>query len=1527
MRRLVIAVTLLVAASFGQIDTLMTQNFNAFWRTNNPPTGWRIFHTGGGPMGRGDWNKDSLHAPWATHPTPFASIYPQNGMDNTPDSLISPMIDCRGYMNVTVLCSTNFTHVGPNPYTAQVRYSVDSGKTFPYVARDYYGLTTGTIHDSLVLEHAMDMPGVQIAWVFYGDLWNIQNWYTDDVVVTGEHHPYTILFYQDFDTTWSTNNPPVGWRIYHTAPGDSGWDDWHRENAFADPWTSHPSSYAAIGRSLTPDLPPDSMVTPAINCAGFRNITLMCSTFYSYFSDQPYTAQLVYSTDNGATWPYVLHDYRFNHDTAPIFEYLRLDHAKGKSQVRLAWIYNGESGLINWWAFDDVLVIGDTSPARDVACESIVSPMVQVPPGPLQPSAIFRNMGDSTLTNVPVVCSLYRTPNVGLYRWTANIPSLMPDSERLVTFAPSYNLPLGQYYVRVYSNLGTDQAKGNDTLTRYFAGTMLKELKYDDSIPTDLATWPVGHNGWGARFDADTSPVYIESLKVRLSAPSNAAYCGYQLAVYLDDGAGHPGKLYFKTPVKYAPPSSNGWNSVFVGGAGQQIEIPDGVFYVFYLQVGEPPECPYLWADGMRNPLASYWKYRSGVMTPDSSTGDFMIRAVVNLNPVTHAAVDLRTLHVEQPLYDFVQRPFNAPITPRGRIENFGTTTVAPVTVECDIIGNVGGLYYTNTQTLASLAPGQDTLVTFADWTPVQAERCTVVIRVPTDPVPQNDEKRFAVGVLKGAHTGVGAGGYDWIDSDTTTGPVYSWIDTSGFNKLGELGDNSYAAIALEPGMHFPYYDSTYDFVLASANGWVALGNTNPGGDLNGSADTIPTPEVPNRCVYAWWDDLAVGAGFGHGNIFYRWFGFAPNRYMVVTYLDVTRIGADTSNGISFQFIFHENGTVVCQYKDVETGDLNYDNARNATIGIENELGTEGLCYLYAVPPLSSDVNGLSNRLSPGRAVRFFPERRDAAARAIIRPNSYEFPGLITPQAKIQNVGTVSDSIRVFMHLGSFYSDNVLVTGLAAGDSATVTFRDTILPMGSFVAACSVHMVGDVDPSNNLITKSVNSSAWVRRADIPPSWRKRKVKYAALCYAPTTNKLYAMKGSNTNELWVYDVATDSWDTLKPMPTDPSGRKAREGVHFTFDPDHGTLGRIWAIKGGGRPDFYYYDIATDTWVVRRNMVITYRDWPYSNRTYRAPRRGSALTYVAEEGAQGSVYGMPGNGTLYFGRYDIAKDSWYYPHDSVYVQNNGVWYWKYIPLDIPGGAYGIRCRYGSDMTYLNGVVYVMKGTNTVEVFGFSPLRNAWSETLDMNSFYGLYPRKRVKNGGALCDLGDKLYALKGGNTQQFWHYNFAADSWKRSTDIPLAAGGRRVRPKMGAALAEAESTIFCLKSSSSYEFWEYWPAADSAPVLTAAQPEREGVMAEVNGLDLSKPWLTAYPNPTHLGLSISYNIIGAAPTRLRVYDVTGEVVANLWDATRSRGQYVTHWNGLAANGRQVPAGIYFLKLESGDTRLTQKLVVQR
>jgi len=730
---------------------------------------------------------------------------------------------------------------------------------------------------------------------------------------------------------------------------------------------------------MAPDAPPDSLISPVINCTGYRNVTLYCSTYFYRWSSQPYTAKLMYSTDGGATWPLVLHDYRLHHASGPVIESLSLDQAGGKANVRLAWVYDGDLSYIQWWSVDDISLVGVPVPTRDVACESILSPPARVRPGPLLPSARFRNWGTGTQLDVPVACSLYDDAMVGLAAWNGVIDTMLPDTgEKVVAFAPPYNLPTGRYFIRFWCAADTDYVRSNDTLSRSFAAELREELSYDDGTAVDYKSWPVGHCGWGVKFSADTFPVYLESLKVCLRAPTDSSCCRYQLAVFLDDGSGEPGDLFSMTPVQYATPGASGWNSVFMADTGEQLVMPNGQFYVFYLQVGEPPESPALGLDAARNPLASYWRFHKGVMLPDSTPGDFMIRAVVDAPPLRPALVDLRARYVAQPLYDFVQRPFNAPITPKGVVENFGYTTVAPVSAQCDIFGPGAVLYYSSIVTFDSLSPGQDSLVTFPNWVPTRAERCSVMLTVydpfsPGDSVPQNDEKRFTVDVLKGAHTGSSPLNYAWIDSDTTGGPAYAWIDTNGFNILPNLDDNGYINLPFQPGMHFPYYDSLYDYVLVSANGWVALGHSNPGGDLDTVPDKLPVPTAPNRCVYAWWDNLAQGPRFGHGYCFYRSFGVAPDRYMVIVFQDVNRVGTDTANGITFELVFRENGTITCQYQDVECGDLNFDCGRSACIGLENKDGSDGLCYLYARPPMSNAGNDPANRLSPGRAILFTP--------------------------------------------------------------------------------------------------------------------------------------------------------------------------------------------------------------------------------------------------------------------------------------------------------------------------------------------------------------------------------------------------------------------------------------------------------------------------------------------------------------------------------------------------------------------------
>lgn len=76
------------------------------------------------------------------------------------------------------------------------------------------------------------------------------------------------------------------------------------------------------------------------------------------------------------------------------------------------------------------------------------------------------------------------------------------------------------------------------------------------------------------------------------------------------------------------------------------------------------------------------------------------------------------------------------------------------------------------------------------------------------------------------------------------------------------------------------------------------------------------------------------------------------------------------------------------------------------------------------------------------------------------------------------------------------------------------------------------------------------------------------------------NYIYVIKGKDKyNPLWVYDIAQDTWYEKEPMPVlNALGKntKIRDGGSLTTD---GSL--LYAIKGGGKQDFWMYAPAHDT----------------------------------------------------------------------------------------------------------------------------------------------------------------------------------------------------------------------------------------------------------------------------------------------------------------------------------------------------------
>jgi hypothetical protein len=82
---------------------------------------------------------------------------------------------------------------------------------------------------------------------------------------------------------------------------------------------------------------------------------------------------------------------------------------------------------------------------------------------------------------------------------------------------------------------------------------------------------------------------------------------------------------------------------------------------------------------------------------------------------------------------------------------------------------------------------------------------------------------------------------------------------------------------------------------------------------------------------------------------------------------------------------------------------------------------------------------------------------------------------------------------------------------------------------------------------------------------------------------------------------------------------------------------------------------------------------------------------------------------------------------------------------------------------------------------------------------------------------------------------------------------------------------------------------------------------------------------YPNPFNPSTSIPFSLDSAGWASLRIFDVSGRLVATLVDENRDAGEHVAHWNGRTATGDPAPTGVYFARLVSNKGTETRKRIL--
>jgi lysophospholipase L1-like esterase len=82
----------------------------------------------------------------------------------------------------------------------------------------------------------------------------------------------------------------------------------------------------------------------------------------------------------------------------------------------------------------------------------------------------------------------------------------------------------------------------------------------------------------------------------------------------------------------------------------------------------------------------------------------------------------------------------------------------------------------------------------------------------------------------------------------------------------------------------------------------------------------------------------------------------------------------------------------------------------------------------------------------------------------------------------------------------------------------------------------------------------------------------------------------------------------------------------------------------------------------------------------------------------------------------------------------------------------------------------------------------------------------------------------------------------------------------------------------------------------------------------------------PNPFNPLTVIAYEMPVAAQVSLRVFDISGRLIATLKEGvSESAGRHDVTWTGRDHSGRQVAAGIYFYRMEAGSFAQTRRMVL--
>ncbi|RPH95940.1 T9SS C-terminal target domain-containing protein [candidate division KSB1 bacterium] len=133
-----------------------------------------------------------------------------------------------------------------------------------------------------------------------------------------------------------------------------------------------------------------------------------------------------------------------------------------------------------------------------------------------------------------------------------------------------------------------------------------------------------------------------------------------------------------------------------------------------------------------------------------------------------------------------------------------------------------------------------------------------------------------------------------------------------------------------------------------------------------------------------------------------------------------------------------------------------------------------------------------------------------------------------------------------------------------------------------------------------------------------------------------------------------------------------------------------------------------------------------------------------------------------------------------------------------------------------------------------------------------------------------------------------------------------------------------TVFFQPAQAGEYIDTLWVEHSTATSPTAVYVSGTGIMSDADEPDQNLPQRfalsAAYPNPFNAETVLTFDVPHAAPVRVAIYDVQGQLTKTIADGMLPAGSHRLHWNGSA-----FASGIYFVRAQSDGFSAARKIVL--